>query len=55
MAPDMSQEQLLAALIAQKLIRGGYSIERAVWLSCLEVGIKLPVPETNHTLPRDEG
>ena len=32
--------QVLAALIAQKMVRGGdgFSIEMAVWLSCLEVG-----------------
>ena len=53
---EMSREQLLAALIAQKLSRadGGFSIERAVWLSALEVGITLEMPETSHTFPKDD-
>ena len=47
--------ELLAALIAQKLISGGLSIERAVWLSTLAAGtINLfPMPEIIHKQPKD--
>lgn len=54
MGSDRTQDELFAALIAQKLIRGGYSIERAIWLSALEVGITLPMSDKNRYLPPDK-
>lgn len=51
--PKMTQEELLAGLIAQKLVNGWFSLERAVWLSALEVGIKLPMPGGCRTHPKD--